>query len=169
MNLKNLIPYAMSALGIISLATLYIMQYGFEITPCLLCYPQRWCLMAVTLLYVGISMTPMNYQRVRFLLGWLAVLFCFLGSLIAGRHLWLQWQPPGKINSCGVSLDYMMEHLPMVEVILQSLSAKSDCHMIKWQLFSISMPGWSLLLFTCFSIITGYWVWVNFKAPGDFL
>jgi len=156
--LINLIPLCMTSLGTISLIVLYTMQYGFGINPCLMCYPQRWCLIIVTLLYTSITVVNLRFPVLARILSWLTLFFCILGSGIAGRHLWFQWHPSTHAKSCGLSLDYMLEYLPITEVILQTLSPDKDCSKIKWQLFSISMPGWSLILFVCLSLVTIYWM-----------
>ncbi len=49
------------------------------------------------------------------------------GILVAARHIWIIAQPPGAVAECGASLDYMMDVLPLHEVLGKVLSGSGEC------------------------------------------
>jgi disulfide bond formation protein DsbB len=93
--------------------------------------------------------------------GALLVLAALLGMGISGRHIWIQAQPPGTVAACGADLNYLLEILPVTEVINKVLTGSGECGKVDWTLLGLSMPYWVL-----FSLIAlGAWaILVNFVA-----
>ena len=67
------------------------------------------------------------------------------GIAIALRHLWLQYGPHEELG-CGPGLDYMLDTMPLQDVIQDVLKGTGDCGEIVWSLFGISIPGWTLMV-----------------------
>ena len=64
---------------------------------------------------------------------------------MSGRHVYVQLQPAGTFESCGASLDWMLQINPLFDVIRKVLSAPGDCANVDWSFLGLSMPGWVLL------------------------
>ena len=77
--------------------------------------------------------------------GVLIDLAAFAGILIAARHIWIIAQPPGAVAECGASLDYMMDVLPLHEVLAKVLSGSGECAKLDWQFAGLNMPTWVLI------------------------
>jgi protein dithiol:quinone oxidoreductase len=71
----------------------------------------------------------------------------------------LQSLPPEEVPLCGPGLDYMLEILPLAEVIREVLSGSGECAEIDWTLLGLSMPWWTLLLFLGLGVlgVLGNW------------
>jgi disulfide bond formation protein DsbB len=67
------------------------------------------------------------------------------GIAIAARHIWIMAQPPGSVEECGASLDYMMAVLPWHEVLAKVLTGSGECAELDWQLLGLNMPTWVLM------------------------
>ena len=67
------------------------------------------------------------------------------GAAIAARHVWITAQPPGTVAECGASLDYMLEVLPLKEVLAKVLTGSGECGKIDWRFLGLSMPAWVLV------------------------
>ena len=54
-------------------------------------------------------------------------------------------QPAGSVAECGASLDYMMDVLPLHEVLGKVLSGSGECAKVTGASSGFSMPFWVLL------------------------
>ena len=43
------------------------------------------------------------------------------------RHVWIQSQPKGEVPACGMGLNYMLETLPLTDVITKVLKGSGEC------------------------------------------
>jgi disulfide bond formation protein DsbB len=68
------------------------------------------------------------------------------GIGLALRHLWIQSLPPDQVPACGMGIGYMLESLPLVEVITKTLKGSGECAKVDLVL-GLSIPAWTLLLF----------------------
>ena len=75
----------------------------------------------------------------------LIALVAGVGAAIAARHVWITAQPPGTVAECGASLDYMLEVLPVTEVLSKVLTGSGECGQIDWRFLGLSMPAWVLI------------------------
>jgi len=125
-------------------AALFYFQHYLGLEPCPLCIFQRISVMALGLIFfLGLLFGPTGMAR-RFF-GLLLTATALTGIGIATRHLWLQYGPHEELG-CGPGLEYMLETMPINEVIQDVLKGTGDCGEIVWSLFGISIPGWTLLL-----------------------
>ena len=83
------------------------------------------------------------------------------GIGVAGRHVWIQAQPPGTVAACGADLDYMLDIMPMTEVVNKVLFGSGECGKIDWTLLGLSMPWWVLISLV---VLGGYAVLINIIA-----
>lgn len=131
---------------------LYVQHVDF-LDPCPLCVFQRVAFMwmgAVSLLAAvhGPGATG------RWVYGVLVLLGGAFGMSIAGRHLWLQSLPADQVPDCGMGLNYMLETMPFTDVLSEVLYGSGECAEVIWSFFGLSMPGWTFIWYTVFSLGT---------------
>ena len=156
----NLIGFAVSA-ALIGYA-LYV-QYVQGLEPCPLCILQRVAVMAAGVLFLLAAVHDPAERGAR-AYGVLIDLAAMAGILVAARHMWIMAQPPGSVAECGASLDYMMEVLPLHEVLGKVLTGSGECAKLDWQFAGLSMPAWVLIA------LVGLGTWglaVNWFARRD--
>lgn len=130
---------------------LYLQHFhGFE--PCPMCIFQRVAMAGVGLICLaGAIHAPQGGGRWVYAL--LADLCATAGAFIAGRHVWLQSLPEDQVPACGPTLDYLMDMLPVMEVIEMVLRGDGNCAKIDAAWLGLSLPAWTLVAF----IGLGFW------------
>ena len=119
-------------------------QHALGLEPCPLCILQRIAVLATGLVFLGAALhRPGRAGAVAW--GVLIALVTIIGSAIAGRHVWITEQPPGTVAECGASLDYMLEVLPLREVLAKVLTGSGECGKVDWRFLGLSMPAWVLV------------------------
>ncbi len=125
------------------------MQHGMGMEPCPLCVFQRVALVFTGGMFLGGLLTAS--------VTWLGRSFCTLallsagsGAALAGRHVWLQNLPPDRVPECGPGLDYLLDIMPLQEVLATVLSGSGECAEVSWRFLGLSIPAWTLLAFLCF-------------------
>ncbi len=141
---------ALFALGFAACAggmafVLYLQHFqGLE--PCPMCVFQRVAMVAAGVVFlVGALHAPGG--RVAWAYSGLAALASGAGAGIAGRHVWLQGLPPDQVPACGPTLEYLMDMLPLTEVVRTILRGDGNCAVIDGSFLGLSLPGWALVAF----------------------
>lgn len=155
-RLLTALPFLLCA-GLIAYA-LYV-EYVDYLLPCNLCILQRVVYIAIGLLFLVATPKPTLYWG-RKIIAALALIAAAIGIAISGRHVWMQGLPPEQVPDCGPSLQMMMDSSPLWEVLKTVLSGSGNCADIQWQLFGMSMPTWSLLMFIGLFIFTLIWLFI---------
>jgi len=137
----NLIGFAAGA-ALIGYA-LYV-QYVQGLEPCPLCILQRVAVIVVGVLFLLAALHDPAERGAR-AYGVLIDLAAMAGILVAARHMWIIAQPPGSVAECGASLDYMMDVLPLHEVLGKVLTGSGECAKIDWHFLGLNMPTWVLI------------------------
>jgi len=77
-----------------------------------------------------------------------ALIFIAAGAAtwVAGRHVWIQSQPPGTVPSCGAPLDNLLQMFPLLEVIRRVMTGGGECGLVDWTFLGLSMPAWVLVM-----------------------
>lgn len=120
-------------------------QHVLGLEPCPLCMFQRVAVILLGGIFLLAAIHNPGTVGIR-IYGLLISLAALLGIGIAGRHLWLQYGSHEELG-CGPTLEYMMEVMPLHEIVSSVLKGTGDCGEILWSLFGISIPGWTLLFF----------------------
>jgi disulfide bond formation protein DsbB len=123
-------------------------QYVQGLEPCPLCILQRVAVMTAGCLFLVAALHDPAERGAR-VYGVLIDLVALGGILIAARHMWIMAQPPGSVAECGASLDYMMDVLPLHEVLAKVLSGSGECAKLDWQFAGLNMPTWVLIALVC--------------------
>jgi disulfide bond formation protein DsbB len=134
---------ALVCFGMVGYA-LYTEKY-LGLVPCPLCMFQRVCIAAL-----GVVLLLAGLHRVRAVGGAIYAVLVFItaggASWVAGRHVWIQAQPPGTVPACGAPLENLMQMFPMHEVIQRVMTGGGECGVVDWTFLGISMPGWVLIM-----------------------
>ncbi|MCW8879037.1 MAG: disulfide bond formation protein B [Kangiellaceae bacterium] len=148
------------------LVTAYYFQYVQGMDPCPLCIFQRIGVLAVGIVFLirGLH-NPLAGSRWRPTYSILGLISTILGGIVSGRHIYLQSLPEGEVPACGPALDYLVDMLPVSEVISTVLAGDGECAKVSWNLLGISMPGWVMIFFVC---VGGLMIWsiVNHFKPN---
>ena len=112
--------------------------------PCPLCMFQRVCIGALGLVFLVAALHP---ARRAGSIVYAVLVFLAAGATtwVAGRHVWIQAQPPGTVPACGAPLDALMEMFPLADVIRRVMTGGGECGVIDWTFLGLSMPMWVLI------------------------
>lgn len=134
------------------MAVALFLQYGIGLEPCPLCIFQRVAVISAGIVFlIGAIHNPgRGGGLVYAVLSLVAVLG---GILVAGRHVWLQTLPPDSVPSCGPGLDYMMDMLPLWDVMARVLHGSGECAVVEGVFWGVTLPQWTLLGFVVMAII----------------
>lgn len=139
--------------GLLLLTSLYLQYYdGFQ--PCPLCTLQRFAFILLGVFYFT-GWLFYKFGFIRVLSSLLALVSSLIGIGLAGRQIWLQHYPSGS-EECGVSLQYMLQALPIHEVASRIFQGTAECTTRGWEFLNLNMAEWSLLWFVIFFMLSAY-------------
>jgi disulfide bond formation protein DsbB len=139
-------------ISLLLLTSLYF-QIFEGIMPCPLCTLQRITFGLLGLVFlVGIFLSSSHKGRLA--INSLSIFFSILGIVFAGRQVWLQNFPSGSGTECGVSIQYMMQVLPMTEVLQKVFAGTAECTQRGWEFLHLNMAEWALIWFVAFLIMS---------------
>jgi disulfide bond formation protein DsbB len=155
-----------NALGFLACAALmgYALyaQYVLGLQPCPLCIFQRIATIVTGILFLIATIHNPRGIGAR-VYGALIALAALGGMLISARHVWIQAQPPGTVAACGADLNYLLEIMPVTDVISKVLTGSGECGTVDWTLLGLSMPWWVAISLA----VLGAWaLLVNYKKSG---
>ncbi|MCP3748461.1 disulfide bond formation protein B [Pseudomonas sp. SBB6] len=144
-RLRTLFFPALLASVLVQAAAVYL-EFGLGLVPCPLCYSQRLFLGAFALVCLCALVHSPGRLGTRVYAA--LALFCATGgALLAARHVWLQGNPALSSIECQPAFDYVIESMPMVQVIKVMVIGSADCVPINWSFLDLTLPEWSLLSF----------------------
>lgn len=135
------------------LGVAFYMEHVMRLEPCPLCWLQRFGFMGVGLVSLVAALHGPEQLGVR-VYGLLLVATAGAGLGMAGRQLWLQNLPADQVPACGPSVEYMLDVLPLSEVLTTALRGTGDCAAVVWRFLGLSIPGWTAVFFTLM-VLTG--------------
>lgn len=134
------------------------LEYVVGLMPCPLCIIQRVLLILVGLVCLAAlihhphSEKPAHRPTAARLYGAGVSFFALLGAAVAGRQVWLQHQPSDQLPSCLPSLDYMIDVLPLQDIMHMLFSGTADCAKVDWTFLGLSIAEGTLLAFIAFTL-----------------
>lgn len=152
MNIKKYLPSLpltslISSLGCFGLLIFaWYLQTIIGIDPCPLCIIQRILFLIIGCLYlIGAIYTSPHPRSQRWFYSSI-LFFCLLGIATAARQLYIQHLPPLPADSgCGADLSFILQNMPLLNVIPFLLAGSASCQEVKWTLLGFSIPFWTLL------------------------
>jgi disulfide bond formation protein DsbB len=130
--------------------------------PCHLCIFQRIAVMAVGAVFLVAAVHGPGATGAR-VYGVLTALAALGGLAVAGRHTWIQLQPPGSVPACGAPLDVLFDLLPLQEVVLKVFRGGGECQKVDWAFLGLTMPMWLLAVFAA---LGAFALWANFRSDA---
>jgi disulfide bond formation protein DsbB len=126
------------------------LQHVEHLEPCPLCIFQRYAFVVTGL--IALIAAIHGPRRVgTWVYSALLVLGAAAGAVIAGRQTWLQHNPP-KVLDCGPDLAYMLDSLPLAQVLPKVFKGEGDCAKVVWKFLGLSIPEWALAWFVFFVV-----------------
>lgn len=142
------------------LATGFYLEYVEGIMPCPLCTLQRICFGVCGVLFL-IGLLAYRSRIAIFFINLFSVLFAGSGLILAGRQIWIQANPSLATGECGVSLNYMLNVLPLSDVIQRIFSGSTECSQRGWEFLRLNIPEWSVIFFSLFLLGSLYFLCRN--------
>jgi len=146
------------------IATALYFQYVLEMEPCPLCIMQRVVVMAIGLVALVAAIHNPGHVGRR-VYGALTVLISATGVAIAARHIWLQNLPPDQVPECGPGLGYILDSFPFQEGLSMILRGSGECAEIHWTFLGLTIPGWTLVMFSAVLLLGIYLLVARSAAP----
>ena len=112
--------------------------------PCPLCILQRWSFGFIALCG-ALMMIPGLYLVIKKALLLIAGLFSISGVIISGRQIYLQNIPSDQVPTCAPPMDFLLDTLPIFEVI-QTILMGDNCAEYDWR-FIFNFAEWALIFF----------------------
>lgn len=120
-------------------------QHVLGLEPCPLCVFQRVGVIAAGIVFlIGALWNPVKGFGCRFIAFMLA-LTTGTTAAIAGRHVWLQNLPEDQVPACGAGLDFMLDTLPLKQVLSQVFTGSGECAEVSWRFLGLTMPSWVII------------------------
>ncbi|MDD4965118.1 MAG: disulfide bond formation protein B [Gallionella sp.] len=152
-SLSNRILYLIGALVVMGLMGFgFYLQYVKHQDPCPLCMVQRVIFIAIMAGFILAALHHPKKTGQRIYAGIIGF-FSLSGIAVASRHIWIQHLPKDQVPACGPGLDYMLETMPMANVLKELLHGSGECAAKGWTFLTLGIPEWSLLCY----IALGVW------------
>lgn len=154
-----------NSLGFLACAGLMVYalyaQYVLYLEPCPLCIFQRIGVIAMGLFFGLAALHNPGVTGARVYAGLLFIASAVTVA-IAARHIWLQNLPEDLVPACGAGLEYMLETIPLSDVIAQVFRGSGECAEVSWRFLGLTMPVWVLIS----AVVLGlYGLWANLSRP----
>ena len=146
-NVSNRWLYLVGALfpaGLIGFA-LYLQYVKYQ-DPCPLCMVQRVIFIAILAVF-AIAVLHGPRRTGEKIYAALISLLSLSGVAVAARHIWIQNLPRDQVPACGPGLDYMLETMPLSNVLKQLMHGSGECAEKGWTFLTLGIPEWSLLCY----------------------
>ncbi|MDH5765383.1 MAG: disulfide bond formation protein B [Gammaproteobacteria bacterium] len=135
-------------------AVMYL-QGVLYLNPCPLCIVDRVLIsmMAGIFLLAAIH-NPVS--KIRLVYAGSNLLLVIAAFLVGARHVWLQHLPPDQVPECGAGLAFMLDVLPLWEVVTKVFTGSGECAEVQWQFLGLSIPEQTLILFSGLLVLVVY-------------
>ncbi|MCP1313491.1 MULTISPECIES: disulfide bond formation protein B [unclassified Halomonas] len=140
-----------------------VLEHVVGLEPCPLCIFQRVAVIAAGIVFLVAALHNPKGRVGKAIYGVLGLASIGTGAFIAGRHVWLQHLPASEVPSCGPGLDYMMDILPLRDVVSLVLTGSGECAEIDFTFLGLSLPAWTLIGFLILSLAALRILWLAFK------
>lgn len=152
--------------ALLLIAIALYMQYVMYMEPCALCMTQRVFIIAIGVTtFLAWWHKPQNLG-IRIYTA-LAIILAIIGGGFSSRHIWLQHLPEELVPTCGPSLGYLIETVPLVEALSLLLQGDGNCAEVSWTFLGLTIPGWTLVCFIGFFLINTFIFYKSFSYKPE--
>ena len=127
------------------------LQYGLGLDPCPLCSVQRMAVVAIGVVFLIAAAHNPGRLGAAIYAG-LVLLIGVFGAVIAFRHVWIQHLPKDQVPACGMGLDYMLDTLPLAEVVTKLFRGTGECAEAGWYFLGLGIPAWTFVFFCAMTL-----------------
>ena len=130
----------------------FYLQFALALEPCPLCISQRIALTGLGIVALVASLhNPVKNGYRRY--GAFLALFSLAGALLAARQIWIQSLPAEKVPACMPGIEYLVDILPVADLLKIMLTGTGDCAEVQWTFLGLTIPGWTLIIFVGFIFV----------------
>ena len=122
------------------------LQYGLQLEPCPLCVFQRIAVITTGVVFLIAAIHNPGRGGAMFY-AVLTAIVSGTGAALAAWHVWIQAQPKGSVPVCGMGLNYMLETMPLSDVIGKVLKGSGECAEQGWLFMGLAIPSWTFVFF----------------------
>jgi disulfide bond formation protein DsbB len=122
------------------------LQYAMDLEPCPLCVFQRIALIATGVVFLVAALHNPRRGGASFY-AVLTLIAAGIGAGLAAWQVWIQGQPKGSVPACGMGLDYMLDTMPLFDVITRVLRGSGECAEQGWVFLGMAIPSWTFVFF----------------------
>ncbi len=159
-------PYLIGFLVICGLLlTSIYLQAVAGFIPCPLCILQRLMFFVLGVFFL-LGILLYKKQIARLTINVLSFIAACTGFGLAARQVWLQNFPTAGSSECGVSIQYMLQVLPLNELIEKVLGGSGECAQRSWEFFYLDMAEWALVFFSLFVLATLFLLFKEIELSG---
>ena len=133
-------------------AVLYL-ERTLYLDPCPLCILDRVIILSLGVVFF---IAFLHGPRTIFakIYGVLCMLLSLIGICLASRHIWLQNLPKDQVPECGPDLYFMLNTLPLFDVLKKTLTGSGSCADTNWTFADLSIPEQTLILFVILLVLS---------------
>jgi disulfide bond formation protein DsbB len=122
----------------------FFVQHVLMVEPCPLCIIQRYTYLLLAIVFFAAAMQGRRSGVQRGLL-FLALALVVFGGGVAAYQSKLQLFPGARAATCAPSLSYMLDTLPMNELIARLFEAHGDCSDTSFKILGLTLAQISLI------------------------
>lgn len=142
--------FGLVACAMILVVALY-MEFAMGLDPCMLCMSQRFVYLGMASIFMLAALhNPYFGGHSRY--GFLLFIMSLIGLGLATRQLYLQSLPEDIVPACGPSFGYMVDAFPFMDVLMTMVKGSGSCAEVQWSFLSLSIAGWSFVLFSLLAL-----------------
>ncbi|MFO1302470.1 MAG: disulfide bond formation protein B [Burkholderiales bacterium] len=130
----------------------FFVQHVLMVEPCPLCMIQRYTYLTLALLFLGIAALGAR-PRAQRALWFVALALVLMGGGVAAYQSKLQIFPAAQAATCSASLSYMMDTLPVADVLTKIFEAKGDCSDTSFTILGLTLAQISLVIFSGMALV----------------
>jgi protein dithiol:quinone oxidoreductase len=128
------------------------LQYGLGLDPCPLCTVQRIAVIGTGIVFLVAALHDPGRVGAAIYAVLVLAIGAF-GAVVAFRHVWIQHLPKDQVPACGMSLDYMLDTLPLAEVLGKLFRGTGECAEAGWYFLGLAIPAWTFVFFIAMSVV----------------
>jgi disulfide bond formation protein DsbB len=138
------------------------LQYVEFLEPCPLCMLQRVGVIALGVLALLAALHGPRERGAR-LYAAVATVLALASAAIAARHVYIQHLPKDQLPECTPGLTYMLETMPLGQVLRDVLHGSGECANIDWVFLGLTLPGWTMVFYLLLMVL----FWLLARSPAS--
>ena len=135
------------------LFAIFYLENTLYLDPCPLCILDRVVILGLGVIFLFALLHNSKSFFVK-IYGGFCIILSLIGVLLASRHIWLQNLPKDQVPECGPDIYFMLETLPIFEVLKSVLTGSGSCADVSWTFVGLTIPEQTLILFIIFLVLS---------------